>query len=100
MPVAARIAGASSKPARASTFEIGKDLHSPVKIHAPACQLRIITARTHDTKPQASAATFRNTAENAVFASKFVAARAEKNAIIASIGHLQMGTGALFLTLK
>src|SRR6266568_5884351 len=99
MPVAAWIAGGSSKPARASTLEIGNELHSPVEIHAPACQLRIIAARTPVTNPQASAATFRNVAANAVFASKFAACRAEKNTIIASIGLLKWAQ-ALSLTLK
>jgi hypothetical protein len=84
MPEAARIAGGSSKPARASALEIGKELHSPFKIHAPACQLRIIAARTHVRNPQASAATFRNVAAKAVFASKFAASPAEKNTMIAS----------------
>src|SRR5882724_2014235 len=98
MPVAARIAGGSSKPARASTREIGKGLHSPFKIHTAACQLRIIAARTHVTNPQASAVTFRKVAANAVFASTGAASRAEKNTILASIG-LKLAPGAR-LTLK
>src|SRR6267154_3091322 len=98
MPVAARIAGGSSKPARASTLEIGKELHSPVNIHARACQLRIIAARTNVTNVQASAATFKNVAAKAVFASTkaffaspCAASRAEKNTIIASVGALSNG---------
>src|SRR5882724_9209303 len=98
MPVAARIAGGSSKPARASTREIGKGLHSPFKIHTAACQLIIIAARTNVTNPQASAVTFRKVAANAVFASTGAASRAEKNTIPASIG-LKLAP-ALALTLK
>src|SRR6266545_7501097 len=95
MPVAARIAGGSSKPARASTREIGKGLHSPFKIHTVACQLRIIAARTPVTNPQASAVTFRKAAANAVFPSTCAASRAEKNTIPAS-HRAQIGTGARF----
>src|SRR5438874_2599172 len=99
MPIAALIAGGSSQPARASTLEIGKELHSPFKIHAPACQLRIIAATSHVTNPHASAATFRKVAAKAVVASNCAAARAEKNTIIASVGLLKW-MQALSLTLK
>src|SRR5882672_2492880 len=98
MPVAARIAGGSSKPARASTREIGKGLHSPFKIHTAACQPRIIAARTPVTNPQASAVTFRKVAANAVLASTCAASRAEKNTIPPSIGPKL--APALALTLK
>jgi len=46
MPVAARIAGGSSKPARASTREIGKGLHSPSK--NPYCCLPAEKNRSQD----------------------------------------------------
>src|SRR5215470_11699677 len=82
-----------------STLEIGKEPHSPVRVHALACQQRIIAAGTNVTNEQTSAVTFRNVAANAVFASKFAASRAEKNAIIASIG-LPKWTQARSLTLK
>src|SRR5262245_52277097 len=98
MPAAPRLAGSSSKPARASTLAIGKEFHLPSKIQTAACELRIIAASTNVTNAQASAVTFRNVAAKAVFASIFAASRAEKNTIIAS--GFSKGAQALASTLK
>jgi len=93
MPVAACIDGASSRPARASTLEIVKELHWPYKIRSATCQLTILAARINVTSVEASAATLKNVAAKAVFASKRAASRVEKNTIICPHRHFSNGHG-------
>src|SRR5215831_16302769 len=55
-----------SKPARASALEMGNELHSPVKIHDPACQPRMSAATANVPIAVIRAAIFRNVAVKAV----------------------------------
>src|SRR5262249_50118387 len=58
--------GSRSKPARASALEMGNELHSPVKIHDPACQPRMSAATANVPIAVIRAAIFRNVAMKAV----------------------------------
>src|SRR5215813_2426308 len=55
-----------TKPARASALEMGNELHSPVKIHDPACQPRMSAATANVPIAVIRAAIFRNVAMKAV----------------------------------
>src|SRR5262245_52244014 len=55
-----------SKPARASALEMGNELHSPVRIHDPACQPRMSAATANVPIAVIRAAIFRNVAMKAV----------------------------------